>query len=243
MHQTNYKIIQLDEVDSTNDYAKKLILEENINGTYVIIADHQTRGKGRMGRTWESPYGAGLWMSLVLGPGLSHDQLVLYNFMTSLTVCETLCELTGQPFELKWPNDILIRSRKICGILLETATKQGTLFLIAGIGLNINQKEFPEPLNQTATSLFLETQKTWERFAVLQAFMKNFDENRIELNTEIFKRWRMMTTMLGKPISVIHGTTQFECTAKDIAEDGSLIVERNGKTDRLYAGDVQIRLN
>lgn len=238
-----YKIIQLDETESTNDYAKKLILEESINGSCVIFANHQTRGKGRLGRTWESAPGAGLWMSLIVGPGINHERLVLYNFMASLTVCETLREMTGLDFELKWPNDILIRGKKICGILLETTAKNGELYLIIGIGLNINQRIFSEPINQTATSLFLETRTNWEISEVMQKVLKRFDENRSNLNIDIFRRWKMMTTMLGKSISIVQDKTIFDGIAKDIADDGALIVERNGKTDRLYAGDVQVRVN
>lgn len=243
MQNASYKIIQLEEVDSTNDLAKKFILEENMTGNCVIIADHQTRGKGRLGRTWESPSGTGLWMSLILGPGICHDQLVLYNFMASLTVCETLRKLTGLEFELKWPNDILIRGKKICGILLETVTKQGELFLITGIGLNINQTSFPEPLDQTATSLFIETKTIWERTAVLQEILTKFDDNRSNMDINIIKKWKSMTNMLGKRVSVIQDNATFDCTANDIGDDGALIVDRNGKTDRLYAGDVRVRVN
>jgi BirA family transcriptional regulator, biotin operon repressor / biotin---[acetyl-CoA-carboxylase] ligase len=243
MPPTHYKILQLDEVDSTNEFAKRLILEEPVKGNYIIIADHQTRGKGRLGRIWESPRGEGLWMSIILGAGKSHDRLVWYNFMASLSVCETLSELTHKNFELKWPNDILLHGKKACGILLETVNKNSELFLIIGIGININQKEFSEPLDKTATSLLMETGKTWDRSEILEHTVSKFDHYRSNLSVEIFKRWKTKSTMFGKPITVIQGEKSFEALAIDMGDDGALIVERDGKKEKLYAGDVRIRLN
>ncbi|MBL7995905.1 biotin--[acetyl-CoA-carboxylase] ligase [bacterium] len=243
MINSNYKIIQLDEVDSTNEYAKKLVLQEDNQYKYIVIADHQTSGKGRLGRRWESRRGMGLWMSLILKPGEQQEKMVWINFAVSLTVCEALKELTGLPLELKWPNDILIHGKKICGILLETVNKNKELFLIVGIGLNINQQDFPKPLDSTATSLFIETQTVWDRAALLQRIMSKFDENSLNLNSEIITRWKSLSGMLGHRITVMKGDYTFEAMAIDIAKDGALVVERNGKAEKLYAGDVHISVN
>lgn len=243
MPDSNYKLIQLEEVDSTNEYAKKLVVQEDNRGPYVIIADHQTRGKGRLGRLWESPRGMGLWMSIILKSGRSHEEMAWTNFMVSVTVCETLRELTRLPLELKWPNDILINGKKICGILMETVNKNREVFLIIGIGININQQNFPEPLDSTATSLFIETQTVWDRWIILAKIISRFDDNNANLSPEIITRWKSLSGMLGHRVTVVQGNHTFEAIATDIAKDGALVVERNGRTEKLYAGDVHILVN
>lgn len=240
---THHKILHLEDVDSTNEFAKRLILKEDIGDIYIIISDHQTRGKGRLGRVWESPPGMGLSMSIILKPGVRNQDLVWCNFMTSVSVCETLRELTHLPFELKWPNDILIQSKKVCGILLETISKSSELFLIIGIGININQRGFPVPLDQTATSLFIETQMVWDRTLILRSLLAKFDENYANLDSDIFTRWKSLSGMLGRRITVIKGGDTFDATAMDVADDGALIIEKDGKTEKLYAGDVLVRIN
>lgn len=241
MHNSKYKILQLDEVDSTNDFSKKLILQEDIQDNHIIIADHQTHGKGRLGRVWESPSGMGIWMSLILKPDARNNDLVLYNFMTSITVCETLREVTLLPLELKWPNDILIKGKKVCGILLETVNKNTEQFLVVGIGININQQDFPEPLDKIATSLFIETRTVWDRSIILQKLLANLGKNYVDLDPGIFLRWKSLSRMLGSKITVVQGNDTYDATAKDIAEDGALVVEKNGKIEKLYAGDVHIQ--
>ncbi|KAB2880400.1 biotin--[acetyl-CoA-carboxylase] ligase [bacterium] len=243
MPDINYKLIQLEEVDSTNEYAKKLVLHEDILDTYVVVANHQTHGKGRLGRKWESPRGMGLWISIILKPGKSHEEMVWTNFMVSVTVCEALKELTRLLFELKWPNDILINGKKICGILTETVNKNKKVFLIIGIGININQQDFPGPLDGSATSLFIETQTVWDRWVILEKIMSGFDDNNINLSPEIITRWKSLSGMLGHRITVVQGDHTFEAMATDIAKDGALVVERNGRAEKLYAGDVHILVN
>lgn len=242
MHRSNFKILQLDQTDSTNEFAKKLILQEDIQSDYVIVAEHQTHGKGRLGRVWESAPSLGLWMSVIVKPEKDIG-LAIYNFATAVTVCETLRELTYLPLVLKWPNDVLTDGKKICGMLLETVNKNSELYLVIGIGININQQSFAEPLDKTATSLFIETQTVWDRNDIMQRLFSNLLENYKTMDERIFNRWKSLTLMLNKPIIVEQGSAVYHAWAKDIADDGALVIERNGKIEKLYAGDVRIQLN
>ncbi len=243
MQHFGYKLLSLDEIDSTNEFAKRLILQEPLDQNCIVTANYQTRGKGRLGRTWESPRNEGLWMSLIPSTPVDHDQLVLYNLATACSVCESLRKMTGAGFELKWPNDVLIRSKKVCGMLLETVSKAGNLYLIIGIGVNLNQKEFPEPLNSTATSLRLETGKNWEPLPVMEEIVSNLNENLKLQVSDNLKKWKTLSGMLGKRIRIIQNGESFDSVAIDVAEDGALIVQDNGSVKKLYAGDVQIRLS
>lgn len=239
---SNFEVLQLDTIDSTNEYAKSLILREDLQNNYIVVASHQTLGKGRLGRTWESPANMGLWASLILKPGVLPETMIWLNFMSSLTVCEVLRDLTRLPFELKWPNDVLIRGKKVCGILLETLNKNKELFLIIGIGINVNQHEFQGPLGKTATSLFIETQSQWDLSLLLQKIITRFTENNMNLDAGIFKRWKTMSGMFGRQITVVQSNNMFEAIAVDLATDGALLIKAKGGMEKIYAGDVQIKM-
>lgn len=151
------EIHNLDIVDSTNNYAAKLAKKGCREGT-TVIAKEQTKGKGRLGREWQSIYGKGIYMSIVIRPNVGMERIKLSALMTACAVRQALYETMGAECGIKWPNDLLLNGRKVCGILLEMNTESDILnYLIVGIGINVTQetKDFGDNLGK-ATSLKLE---------------------------------------------------------------------------------------
>ena len=180
------KILYKEEIDSTNTEAKRQAFEENHG--LLVIAEEQTLGKGRRGRSWNSPKGTGIWMSLLLQPKevlvqsakeqftselvevkrelqqenkvLTAEKASMLTLITALSVAEAIYEETSLEALIKWPNDIVINGRKVCGILTEMSTdNEGIRYVIIGIGINVNTREFPEEIREMATSLLLEYEK------------------------------------------------------------------------------------
>ena len=171
-----FTIHRYDSVSSTNDLV--LQMEDAPEGT-VVIAGTQTAGKGRRGRKWSSPPGEGLYLSVILRPPLPYDKLWQTAFVASLAACEAIRQVSSLDARIKWPNDILINGRKVCGILIETRG-----FVVAGIGVNVNNQDFPPELN--ATSISLELGRTLSVADVENALLAGLDARYSQLLTEGF---------------------------------------------------------
>ena len=235
--------IYFDIIDSTNRYAKEEALKGAPHGT-VVVADSQTKGRGRLGRSWFSPKGKNLYFSIILRyniPILIAPQL---TFTASVAVCETL-RTFGVNALIKWPNDIFASGKKICGILNELVAKEKTCeFLIIGIGVNVNieKKEFPSELREIATSVYQETGKKVLRRAILVLILENLEKWLKEFekkNTHlIFRYWREHNYTLGKKIRV---DNKLEGTAIGVTPYGELLLkDEHGKLHRISSGDVEI---
>jgi len=141
---------------STNAYAKQWAKEGAVHGD-IVIADAQSAGVGRQGKAWASPAGENIYMSLILRPSLDIERAPMFTVVMALAICETLQGLSFQHARIKWPNDILFHGKKAVGILTETAISGGKLaYVVIGVGINVNTREFPEGLQEIATSLYLE---------------------------------------------------------------------------------------
>ena len=235
------KVIYLQEIDSTNEFAKKIAPQEG-EGT-VIVADIQTKGRGRMMRTWSSPKG-GLWMSVILKPNPRHITKLV--FISALAVVETLAEF-GIEGKIKWPNDVLVSGKKICGILSEGRySKSGIEYVILGLGINVNNK-LPEELKGTATSmrevLGFEVPLT-EVFKKLLGRLDSWYLIYLRENyREILNKWKIHSAVIGKRVRVITDKGEIIGIAIDIDEDGALILKQNdGVLRRIYYGDVSLRV-
>ncbi len=229
----DWRIIELDEVDSTNEYAKR-IAGNSPEGT-VVVAKRQTAGKGRKGRSWESPDG-GLWLSVILKPGRIDQRLV---FVGALAVVDTLADF-GIPSGIKWPNDVWVSGRKIAGILTEG---KGGEYIVLGIGLNVNNP-IPEELRESATSMFELTgtkvplDKVLERLLFhLGGWYRVF----LERPDLLMAKVREKTFILGKTVWVIQDGDELVGRAADILEDGSLLLETPSGLRRITYGDVSLR--
>lgn len=241
------KIINFDTVDSTNAEAKRLATLGEPEGT-VIIADHQTAGRGRFSRYFFSPEGTGLYMSIVLRPLLKPQDALLITTAAAVAVCRAADALFGLNTEIKWVNDIMLGGKKVCGILTESAldTKTGMLaWAVLGIGVNLCPPKdgFPRDIENTAGFLCNECDKNKKQtFAerIITEFFTYYEKLEDRL---FFEEYRSRLTVTGKKINILRGDTSTPAVAVDIDKDFHLIAEyTDGKRESLSSGEVSIRL-
>jgi BirA family biotin operon repressor/biotin-[acetyl-CoA-carboxylase] ligase len=236
------KIVSLDSVDSTNAYAASLSDAEE--GT-VVVAQEQTAGRGRLGRSWLSEKGKNLTFSVILKPGSPAEIGGLVSLLAGLAVAETLGSVGGLSPECKWPNDVLLGGRKVCGILTESTITGGTLTrAIVGIGLNVNQTAFPGDLQPPPTSLMIETGHEFNLTAVLSALLGTLERRYSDFRTgkydTIIREWKKLSTTIGQTLSIKTGEGEIRGLATGVAPDGALLVEVNGSQRKIHAADITI---
>lgn len=238
-------IFSFDSIDSTNNFCKSLTKDDGPHGT-IIITEEQTAGRGRLQRSWDSPKGKNLLFSIVLYPEFDSRKIALLPFAGSLAVADAIEFVTELVPTCKWPNDVLINGKKVCGMLLETSSgNTKPTKIILGIGVNVNQDEFPETLQQKASSLKIECGIDIDRVLLLQKIVEEFEHRYEQLSNfaprQILHDWKMKALLFGKQITVSESEVSFTATAIDVAEDGSLLIETdNGQRRNLFAGDVQV---
>ena len=236
------------EVDSTNTIAKTLA-EQGVEEGTVVIAETQTSGRGRLGRRWESPKG-GIWLSIILKPELKVKELVKLNLLASVAVAKTIREEFRLNAEVKWPNDVLINWRKVCGILAEAVTKRDRAkHIIVGIGINANfdPTALPENLRTTATSLKEILRREIDREIFIcnllkefEFYYENFKKGKISL---ILSEWKKLSCILNRKVQVSCCGEKIEGIAYDIDENGWLIIKlRNGTVKKIFSADVTLRV-
>ncbi len=218
------------ETGSTMDLARAMARDGCPHGT-VIIAGTQTRGRGRMDRTWLSAAG-GLYFTMVLRPDLSPAEGFLLNFLASLTLAGMLRRESGLPAAVKWPNDILVEGRKLCGMLSEMSATSDTLHSVnLGIGLNVNNS--PTVETPQAASLKMLTGRDFSRISLLSRFLDEFEAGLTKLHpADVIGRWKKAATGLGRPVTVVTRQEEIRGVAEDVAEDGSLLVRLEDGTRR-----------
>ncbi|WP_455655417.1 biotin--[acetyl-CoA-carboxylase] ligase [Phascolarctobacterium sp.] len=237
-------------LDSTNITAKEFAEKGAPEGT-VIQAGQQLAGRGRLGRVWKSQAGKGLWFSLILYPKTAAEFCPQVTLLTAVAVAEALQKAAGVQGRIKWPNDILLDDRKICGILSEMAlTTEGAIeYAIVGIGININMssEDFGAVLADTAASLYLATGMEYECKQVLKAVLEEFDQLYGQWHREGFapirKKWREYNCTLGRMVTVKDNDEEiYSGTAEDVDDYGSLLVRNAaGKIESFDFGEVSIR--
>jgi BirA family biotin operon repressor/biotin-[acetyl-CoA-carboxylase] ligase len=241
-------IIFLREVDSTNDLAKELAGYGAVEGT-VVVAETQTTGRGRLGREWFSPVG-GLWFSVVLRPALKPEGAVRLVFVACLAVAEVLRELYGLKSETKWPNDVLVKGRKVCGMLTEmNTTGEKVNYVIVGVGVNANfdvKKTLPEGLWDSATALEAELGRKVRLEELFRALLEKledvYDQFLKEGFNPILDKWKTYAGFLGYRVDVTNETEKFSGLALDVDNEGALVLRlENGTIKRVFVGDVTLR--
>lgn len=237
------------EVGSTNDWAKELAELGAEEGT-VAIAETQTAGHGRLGREWFSPRG-GLWFSVIFRPEMSPSEAIGLVFVAGLAVAEVLREKYDLKVETKWPNDVLVNGKKVCGILAEMNTKgRAVKFVVLGFGVNANflvEKVFPRSLKEVATSLEKELgQKVQleELFkGLLERLGSRYDECAERGLAFLLADWKKYAGFLGRKMEVRSGSEKLIGVASDVDGDGALVLRlEDGATQRVLVGDVSLRL-
>ncbi|HQI57076.1 MAG TPA: biotin--[acetyl-CoA-carboxylase] ligase [Syntrophorhabdaceae bacterium] len=238
------EIIYKETIDSTNTYAFKLALTGKPEGT-CIVAESQKSGKGRLNRTWFSPAYQNIYLSVILRPPVHPSKVYPITFLSSLAVHDTVKDLTGLPPTLKWPNDVLINGKKVCGTLLEISTEADMVsFVIIGIGFNINMdaQHTDESIKDKATSLYMETGKTYNRAyvcAVLLSMLERYYSVFLEKGErEICNIWESKALIKGKYIEINQMTEVFRGISEGIDIDGAMLLNINGEIKKIIAGDV-----
>ena len=232
-------------VDSTNDVAQSLAREGAPEGT-IVAAEEQTGGRGRLGRKWHSPKGMGLWFSLVLRPDLEARQSACLSLVAAASVACALKGGCGIKASVRWPNDVVCGSKKICGILTESGLAGGKLdFVVIGIGLNVRQRarDFPQDLRASATSVAIECGRPVRRARLLADVIAAFQDRYEICVSKGFgparKELLALSSLMGKFIRIATGKGDVEGTAVDIDETGALILRtESGHRRPIIAGDV-----
>ncbi|MCG0278315.1 MAG: biotin--[acetyl-CoA-carboxylase] ligase, partial [Thermanaeromonas sp.] len=211
-----------EQVGSTNQVAKELAEKGAPEGT-AVVAEEQTSGRGRLGRGWLSPAGKGIWLSLILRPRVAPWQLPQLSLLAAVGVVSAITEVTGLKVGIKWPNDILSRNKKLCGILTEMRGEMEiTQYVILGIGLNVNLdiEDFPEELRPCSTSLKLELGEEVPRLPLLNSLFyhleKGYEQWEKEGFSSIREAWKKFSVTLGRMVRIEAGRTAFEGVAVDI---------------------------
>ncbi len=231
------------EIDSTNARAKDLAAKDAPEGT-LVLSEAQKKGRGRRGRYWFSPPGEGIYVSLILRPDISPIEVPKITLLAAVAMAEPLFHLTPLDIRIKWPNDILVKGRKLAGILTElSADTEVTNFVVVGLGLNVNMPRFPPELERVATSVFMETGTYYSRITLLREYLRQFERHYDILLTAgfgpVLKRWRELADIIGRRILVEMINDRCIGTVKEIDDHGVLILEdEKGGSRRILSGDL-----
>ncbi len=233
----------LPRVPSTNDLAKSLARAGAPQGT-VIIAETQSAGRGRLGRSWESPPGAGIYVSLILRPPLPPQELPKLTLTAAVAAVQALEEAGGVAAGIKWPNDLILEERKLGGILTEMETESDQMsHVVLGMGLNVHTRQFPPPLEGIAISL-AQTGGTYSRRKILRSWLEHLDRLYemflLGRFPRILQLWREACVTLGKVVTIRQGPKTIHGRAVDVSAEGALILEgEGGAREYIFSGEVE----
>lgn len=236
------------EVMSTNTISKFLSMNGVGNGA-VVISEKQTKARGRSGKNWESPLG-GVWLSIILNPNVNHSKIPLITLATGVAVENTLKRIGVKNAEIKWPNDILIHGKKVCGILTEAITSFNTIeSVIIGVGIdaNISIENFPEELRENMTTLNDEIGEKVDENLLIKLFLEEFEKISEQFINEeyetILKEWRKNSYTIGKIVEVHEPFSKpYDGYVLGISRDGSLVVEKiDGTLEKVISGECIIK--
>lgn len=236
-----------ESTDSTNLQVKRL-MEEGAPEGVLVVGGEQKQGRGRRGRSWQSPPGTNIYMTLGLRPEFQPDLAPMVTLIDALAVAEAVEQTCGLQTRIKWPNDVVIGGKKICGILTEMSAETGYIhYVVIGTGINVNIKEFPEEIRETATSLYLEKGETVLRAPIVAKTMEYFESyyekfiQTMDLSL-LMEDYNKRLVNKDAAVKVLDPQNEFEGTARGIDEKGQLLVERqDGTVETVYAGEVSVR--
>lgn len=239
------EIISYKKVDSTNTIAYSLA-GKGVKEGAVVLADEQTAGKGRHGRAWASPPKGGIYLSCILRPDIAPNEIAGITLLAAVAVAKSIRELTGLDALIKWPNDILIEGKKVCGILTEMRAEQDRVdFVIVGIGVNVNTKM--KYLPRGATSVREETDKLEDlpRVELARKILERLEAEYILMKNggfgPVIEEWKAFSAMLGSRVRVALSNRTIEGLAHDIDSDGALVVRLDsGVLEKVLSGDVEM---
>ncbi|WP_163191621.1 biotin--[acetyl-CoA-carboxylase] ligase [Clostridium thermarum] len=240
-------IVHFNTISSTNTKAKELAADNCPNGT-VIISEEQTSGRGRLGRQWVSPKCKGIWMSIILRPDIPPMEAYKVTIIAAAAVHGALAE-NGADSLIKWPNDIIMNGKKVCGILTEMNSELSKIhYLVIGIGINVNTEdtEIPEELKDKASSLKLETNRHFDRKLLLGSILNNFEPlykeftstGSIETSIAVC---RDHSAVLNREVILLEGNKSSTVKVVDINSNGHLLIQESDAVREILSGEVSIR--
>lgn len=240
--------IYFDEINSTNTYAKQVALDKQ-EGT-IILAEKQTQGKGRLGRAWSSGKGLGIYMTVILKPQILPADTVIITQVAAAAIVQAIKKTLQCDAKIKWPNDIIINNKKVCGILTELSGEIENLnYIVIGIGINVNQVEedFEKGLEDKATSIRACLGKKVSRKKLFHAAIESLNNMYKEFITQksvdsVMNICREYSATIGKEVRVVYNNKNIEGKAIDITENGSLLVQdKDGNLTEIISGEASVR--
>ncbi|RJP29612.1 MAG: biotin--[acetyl-CoA-carboxylase] ligase [Candidatus Omnitrophota bacterium] len=235
------KIYYFDHLSSTMEVALQLGLKNAPEGT-LVLAEGQSKGRGRLGRSWISPKFKGIYLSVILRPKISPNAIPVITLLSAVSICEAIHNITGLSCQIKWPNDVLIANKKVSGVLTElNAEADQTSFVIIGAGINVNNDK--KDLIASATSLKEHKKSPIDRVKLLQEVLARLEHNYIIFqkgsSAPVLERWREFSSTLNRRIRINSYRLHIEGQAIDIDSDGALMIrEDSGIIRKVTAGDI-----
>lgn len=248
------EFVCFDEIDSTNTELKRMAAANpNLKSGVLAVTDNQVAGRGRRGRAWTAPAGVNVAMSFLLKPGFAPDRASMLTIIAALAVVRGVEEIAIRAREdvrcsIKWPNDVLLNNKKLCGILTEMSSELDFIhYVIVGIGINVNIEEFPDDIKETATSISLECGQKISRASLVDAVLRAFEElydifvGTCDLSG-LMEEYNSRLASMNVPVRVLDPKGEFTGISRGINSEGELIVDRDdGTTELVYAGEVSVR--
>lgn len=243
-------IYYFEQTGSTNIDAKRYAEDGAAHGT-VIVADMQTCGRGRRGKMWQSPSGSAIYMTIILKPDFLPDKASMLTLIMALSVSGAVTEATGLSAGIKWPNDIVVNKKKICGILTEMNAEHDYIqYVVIGVGINVNNaapEEFPEEIRGSATSLRIELGSRINRAELIERVLNHFEKNydtfvrTLDLS-RLMEAYDKQLLNMNAEVKVLDPKGEYTGIARGINETGELLVEKkDGTIEQVYAGEVSVR--
>lgn len=240
------EICYFDVTDSTNTQAKSLGEGDAPNGTLVVVGKQES-GRGRRGRSFESPAGTGIFMTLLLRPEIEPQNASMLTLVSALAVAKGIEHMVDLPVQIKWPNDIVINGKKVCGILTEMSAQMDYVnYIVIGIGINVGNEEFPEEIKDVATSIYLESGKHVNRAMLIEKIWEEFEDyyelyEKTQDLSSLVKEYDSYLVNRGQKVRVLDSKEPYEGKAMGITDRGELIVDTWEARRLVSAGEVSVR--
>jgi BirA family biotin operon repressor/biotin-[acetyl-CoA-carboxylase] ligase len=241
------EVLYFDTIDSTNTKAQELAEKGYQSGT-LVVADKQESGKGRRGRSWVSPSGTGIFMTLMIKPDINPNNASMLTLVAALAVAKAITSVTGEEALIKWPNDIVINGKKVCGILTEMNAQFDYInHIVVGIGINVHNESFPEEISQMASSLMIEAGgKRFHRAQIIAETMSYFEQYydtflKTQDLSALVREYDKLLVNRNKSVRVLDPKEPFDGKAMGITPKGELIVDTWESRKLVSSGEVSVR--
>lgn len=241
------EVLYFDTIDSTNTKAQELAEKGYPSGT-LVVADKQDSGKGRRGRSWVSPSGTGIFMTLMIKPDINPNNASMLTLVAALAVAKAITSVTGEEAMIKWPNDIVVNSKKVCGILTEMNAQFDYINnIVVGIGINVHNESFPEEISQMASSLMIEAGgKRFHRAQIIAETMLYFEQYydtflKTQDLSALVREYDELLVNRNKSVRVLDPKEPFDGKAMGITPKGELIVDTWESRKLVSSGEVSVR--